>query len=266
MSGMNSLTPELTDTQVLDLVRRMDMRPQLLRRLVEEQITDLVPVDKAWLEEERVKFLGQWNEQDWCADRDWTAQDLELHLWRPEALRRFAEQRFGPGVEDAFLKQANTSDQVVYSLMRLDDSGLARELWIRLEEKEISFPEAAAQFGQGPEARHLGVIGPQALRDIFPESLRNQLRRLQPGEINPPMRLGDWFVLLRLEKLIPAVFDQATRQRLIQAQLEQFLHDRQKRLQAIRLVSTIPVMTSSVSTWRPGWLGLTLLTHLILTI
>ena len=163
---------------------------------------------------------------------DWTSEDLDLYLWRPEALRRFAEQRFGPGVEDAFLKQANTADQVVYSLLRVHDPGLARALWIRLEEREMSFPEAAAQFGQGPEARHLGVIGPLALRDIHPELLRDQLRRLQPSEINPPMRLGDWFVLLRLEKLIPAVFNQATRHQLIQAQLEDFLQDRQNRLLA----------------------------------
>ena len=232
MNESNYLTVQLADNQILDLVRRMDLRPQLLRRLLEEQIAALVPVDPSWIDEERAKFLGGSNEKEWCADREWTTNDLELHLWRPEALRRFAEQRFGPGVEDAFLKQANTADQVVYSLLRVNDAGLARELWIRLEEKEISFPEAAAQFGQGPEARHLGVIGPLALRDIFPEQLRNQLRRLQPGEINPPMRLGDWLVLLRLEKLIPAVFDQSTRQRLIQAQLEQFLQDRQKRLLA----------------------------------
>jgi len=232
MNDLNHLTVDLADNQILDLVRRMEMRPKLLRRLLEEQITALVPVDKPWLEMERAKLLGERNEHEWCADRDWTAHDLELHLWRPEALRRFAEQRFGPGVEDAFLKQANTADQVVYSLLRVNDPGLARELWIRLEEQEISFPEAAAQFGQGPEALHLGVIGPMALRDIHPEPLRDQLRRLQPGEINPPMRLGDWMVLLRLEKLIPAVFDQGTRQRLIQVQLDEFLQDRQKRLLA----------------------------------
>ena len=232
MNDLKDISAHLSDSQVLDLVRRLELRPQLLRRLLEEQIAALVPIDQAWIEQERTTFLGEHKEEEWCADRDWTSEDLELHLWRPEALRRFAEQRFGPGVEDAFLKQANTADQVVYSLLRVNDPGLARELWIRLEEQEISFPEAAAQFGQGPEARHLGVIGPMALRDIHPEPLRDQLRRLQPSEINPPMRLGDWMVLLRLEKLIPAVFDQGTRQRLIQGQLDEFLQDRQKRLLA----------------------------------
>ena len=232
MNDLNSISAHLSDGQILDLVRRLELRPQLLRRLLEEQITALVPIDQAWMEQERSRCLGENKEQEWCAERGWTSEDLELHLWRPEALRRFAEQRFGPGVEDAFLKQANTADQVVYSLLRVHDPGLARELWIRLEEREMSFPEAAAQFGQGPEARHLGVIGPLALRDIHPELLRDQLRRLQPSEINPPMRLGDWFVLLRLEKLIPAVFNQATRHQLIQAQLEDFLQDRQNRLLA----------------------------------
>ena len=69
----------------------------------------------------------------------WTESDLHLHVLRPEALRRFAEQRFGPGLEERFLSFQGGCDQVIYSLLRVRDAGLARELWIRHEEGEITF-------------------------------------------------------------------------------------------------------------------------------
>ena len=116
---------------------------------------------------------------------------------------------------------------MVYSLLRVN-APASPELWIRLG-TGISFPEAAAQFGQGPEARHLGVIGPLALRDIHPE-LSRPVTPFATGEINPHA-LGGLVVLLRLEKLIPAVLIRA-RPAFDQGQLDEFLQDRQKRLLA----------------------------------
>ena len=49
---------------------------------------------------------------------------------------------------------------MIYSLLRVKDYGLARELWIRLEEDETTFAEAAREFGEGPEADRQGVVGP----------------------------------------------------------------------------------------------------------
>ena len=42
----------------------------------------------------------------------------------------------------------------------MKDYALARELWIRLEEDETTFAQAAREFGEGPEADRHGVIGP----------------------------------------------------------------------------------------------------------
>ena len=96
MNDLKDISAHLSDGQVLDLVRRLELRPQLLRRLLEEQITALVPIDQAWMEQEKSRLLGENKEQEWCAQRDWTSEDLELHLWRPEALRRFADSASGP--------------------------------------------------------------------------------------------------------------------------------------------------------------------------
>jgi parvulin-like peptidyl-prolyl isomerase len=37
----------------------------------------------------------------------------------------------------------------------------------------------------------------------------------QPGQLWPPTKVGDWFVVVRLEKFLPAKLDEVTRQRLL---------------------------------------------------
>ena len=213
------------------LLRRTELQQPLLRRAVEEEITELVN-----LSEEQLEILDQDFRQthgltdsaaidNWLTQRGWDAADLRMHLTRPEALRRFSEQRFGPGLEETFLRRKNDLDNVVYSLLRVRDQGLARELWIQLSEGEISFPEAASRHSDGPEAAHKGVIGPVALGQLQPE-LAERLRSLRQGDLREPELLGQWWVLLRLEQLTPARLDQDMRSKLLQDQLNSWIEDR----------------------------------------
>ena len=136
----SSVPPKrLSDEQQLALIRRMELQRKLIQRWLEEEIAALVPIDQDWLDGQRANFLQQQSLEDALGQRQWTPPDLELHLWRPEALRRFAEQRFGPGVEEEFLKEGSNADQVIYSMIRLRDPALAREVWLRIEEQETSF-------------------------------------------------------------------------------------------------------------------------------
>jgi hypothetical protein len=208
------------------LVRRMDLWPQLLRRQQEELITHLVPLDPQWLQERRHDHLAGESLEAVLERHRWSEADLDLHLARPEAMLRFAEQQFGPGLEEAFLAAQGGHDQIIYSLLRVRDAGLARELWIRLEEGEATFAELASTYGEGPEAARKGVIGPAPMGTINPPELAQLLRTLQSGEVHPPRQLGEWLVLLRLEQLTPARFDTAMREFLLNQQLDAFLNAR----------------------------------------
>ena len=121
-------------------------------------------------------------------------------------------------------------DQVIYSLLRVRDAGLARELWIRLEEGEITFAEAASTFSEGPEAQRQGGDGSVGDRDLQPQTLQDLLRGLRPGEICSPKILGEWHVLLRLEQLTPARFDDQLRLRMQDEALDEFLSNRVNRI------------------------------------
>jgi parvulin-like peptidyl-prolyl isomerase len=222
---------QIDSERLEQLLRRTEAMRPLLRRDLEEEITKLVALPSERLSELLEQFRQQHQlgddaaEATWLEQRGWSADDLQLHLARPEALDRFAQQRFGPGVEETFLQRKPELDTVVYSLLRVQDRGLAQELWIQLSEGEISFPEAASRHSDGPEANTKGVIGPVALGQLQPE-LADRLRTLRQGELREPITAGQWWILLRLEQLTPAKLDDAMRHRLLQEQLNTWLEQR----------------------------------------
>jgi parvulin-like peptidyl-prolyl isomerase len=222
---------QINNERLEQLLRRTEALRPLLRRALEEEITELVALPAEHLSELHKQFREQHQladeaaEASWLEQRGWNTADLQLHLARPVALDRFAQQRFGPGVEETFLQRKAELDTVVYSLLRVQDRGLAQELWIQLSEGEISFPEAASRHSDGPEANTKGVIGPMTLGQLQPE-LAERLRTLRQGELREPIAAGPWWILLRLEQLTPAKLDHAMRQRLLHEQLNSWIEQR----------------------------------------
>ena len=226
---MNRLDFVLSDEELFALARRMDLLPKLLRRKQEESIAALVPYKDTELNDEKELVLGKQNYQQFIQARNWQDHDLDLEVKRRIALRRYAQQHYGPAIEEVFLESSGQRDKVIYSLLRVRDLGLARELYLRLSEGEITFPDAATHFGEGPEACHKGVLGPMTIGAIYPPIVRTWLRSLQPGEVKPPQDLDQWKVILRLEQLTPARLDEDMRRNLLNEQLETFLDDRVQR-------------------------------------
>ena len=229
---MTTVRQPLGDDDLLALVSRMELTSSLLKRHVEEEITSLVCLPSEWVDDAIVSFCGDQDHDSLLLKKGWSDSDLKIHVSRPEALRRFAAQRFGPGLEDRFLGFKGGRDQVIYSLLRVRDPGLARELWIRLEEGEITFAEAASAYSDGPEAHRKGVMGPMEIGTLQPQPLQDLLRSLRPGEICSPKIMGEWHVLLRLEQLTPARFNDQLRLRMQQEALDEFLDNRVNRILA----------------------------------
>ncbi len=210
------------------LLKRYQFLPHLYRQLI---------IDQAIAEfecstEEQVAALNTFYEQQklateadrlaWFEKNEMTAEELESQSIRHVLLSKFKVATFGSQVETYFMRRKPELDQVIYSLIRTDDFSLAQELYFRIKEGECSFADIAHQYSQGMEANTGGMIGPTTLTSPHPE-IAKILYSSQPGQLYTPIRLEQWVIILRLERLIPAQLDETTRLKLIDELFERWL-------------------------------------------
>jgi parvulin-like peptidyl-prolyl isomerase len=140
---------------------------------------------------------------------------------RKEKLRFFKQQRWGDSLPKLFLQHRNHLERVVYSLIRVLDADLAREIYCRIQEGEQTFADAAREFSDGADALTGGLQGPMPLSSPHPD-LARLLQSAEPGQLLPPNRVAQWHVILRLEKRLPAQLDEATANWLLDRAYEEW--------------------------------------------
>lgn len=158
--------------------------------------------------------------------------DLDEAIWQvtlPQRVRRYSQQHFGPKAEAHFLDRKSDLDSVVYSLLRVKELGLANELFLRISGGEASFSDLAGQFSEGHEKVTRGIIGPVPMVKAHPQ-LRELLRTVVVGAVQPPIQVEGWCLVVRLESRIPASLDDAMR---LQMEQELFEADVQHKASAV---------------------------------
>ena len=169
-----------------------------------------------------------------------TSQQLDSLATRDLRIDKFKQTIWGPKVESYFLSRKNQLDKVIYSLIRTQVVGIAQEIYFRVLEGEQTFAELARTYSQGPEAQTDGLIGPVELS--VPHPVLAQLLTLsQPGQISAPTRVGEWLVLVRLEKFIPAQLDDPMRRRLLDECFNTWLQEQLSKLQPLAIDTIAPL-------------------------
>lgn len=207
-------------TDLLPSLRRYGLLPAFLREVVIDQA--IAPFSLT--EEESTAAVQQFQQanqltspeqcQAYLQQRGLMAADLETLAQRDRRLHKFKLETWGNKVESYFLQRKTQMDRVLYSLIRTREAGLAQELYFRIQDDGEPFADLARQYSEGQEAQTGGLIGPVEL-SVPHASLARVLSISQPGQLWPPTKVGDWFVVVRLEKFFPAKLDDATRQRLL---------------------------------------------------
>ena len=153
------------------------------------------------------KELSRWMESEFLEKDQLNKRSERFFIWLKTCEKRFRNQALS-----LFLKRKAKLDRVVYSLHWVNEEALAHELFIRLKEQECSFEQL---FCSLPDDRDEGLPsgkhGPVAL-EMLPEALANILRVSSPGQVWPPREAEGGWVILQLEELQPAVFNQDLRQ------------------------------------------------------
>ena len=232
---------KIQPTEMLEMMTRYQLMPQFLRGL----IIDKAIADIPYTEEEMLSAVAQIEAQyqlntpeakaAWLQNQGLTAEQLQELSVRPLRVEKYKQANWGNKVENYFLTRKPYLDQVVYSLIRTKDLGLANEIYFRIQEGEQSFAELAEKYSQGPEGKSGGLLGPVSLKQ--PHPLIGQLLAVsQPGQLWPPRALAEWFVIIRLEKNIPAQLDDAMRRRLVDEMFETWVGEQIKEMGAIQVV------------------------------
>ena len=193
------------------LLKRFNLLSPLVEQMVTSEAIAAVEVSEDQLEEARLGLLQQ---RGYDGMEQWAELLEELQRSEEDVLdrlrfgirrRSFMRERFGPKAEARFLERKNELDQVVYSLLRLENSFLARELYLQIEAGESNFADLAKRYAEGPERNTNGIVGPVSLTQAHP-ILVEKLRVAQPGVLLEPFRISDWWLVVRLERYSPATF------------------------------------------------------------
>lgn len=131
------------------------------------------------------------------------------------AAARWSRKAWGHRLESYYLKRKSSLDRASCRILRLTDKNLAMEIYHRIKAGEISFEDAARQFGIGSESLTGGLFPLQPLERI-PFGLAPLLERLVPGQLSMPLRLNSGFCLVQLVALEPSKLDIQTEELLLE--------------------------------------------------
>jgi parvulin-like peptidyl-prolyl isomerase len=200
-------------------------------------------------EEESTQGRQGWGAANRLGSAEAVLQHLASHgmeeadaLWQaelPQRISRHCLEHFAHRAEQRFLARKNQLDQVIYSLLRVEDGALARELYLRIAEGEADFAELAAAYSQGPERSTRGVVGPVPLLQAHP-SLAEVLRTSRPGQLRVPLRIEQWWLVVRLESLRSASFTDEMRDRMARELFDEWVEEEVQGLLAAQPRSAVP--------------------------
>ncbi len=226
---------KIAASELLSLLGSYLMLPQLRRELIIDEA--IAPIECTPEEEAQARqqfcvenqFTSKADIQVWMAYYGLALNQLEMIVTRKLKIEKFKQATWGNKLESYFFQYKTKLDKVIYSLLRTQEAGVSQELFFRILAKEQSFAELAREYSQGPEAQTDGLVGPVELSTLHPTMVQ-MLSSSQPGKLLPPTRIGEWFVIVRLEKYIPAQLDESMRARLLNELYENWLKEQLQKL------------------------------------
>lgn len=189
------------------------------RELVHEILNDQL----IWtIEEQNDRLKAAYESSDLASQNSIDPADSDAMCLAEDALQAWSKQLWSHRLESLYLAKKEDLSLVSCSLLRVKSKFLAFELYHRLNSKECTFEQLSWEFGEGPERKQGGRFIRQR-SDQLPSALYPLLKKLKTGEVLKPHQMGQWFVILSLEELLPVQFDVQTQEILLCDELKIWL-------------------------------------------
>jgi parvulin-like peptidyl-prolyl isomerase len=215
-------------TELGDMLVTYQMLPSLVREIAIDRGIAPIECDEAEITKaiqdfyDRLQLKTREQLEEWLDNQGLTRIQLDKIAVRQHKVEKFKIETWASKVESYFLKRKGQLDKVIYSLIRTKDIGMAQEFYFRLLEGEQNFEDLARRYSEGAEAQTGGLIGPVEISTPHPV-IGKLLASHAPGQICPPIKLDQWFVIVRPDKYIPCQLDEAMRQKLINEMFQTWL-------------------------------------------
>lgn len=205
--------------ECLDMIRsRCMLRPLTERLLIDHALGSTEITQKqinqamsTFLQEQKISNQSELDRH--CKLNGIQESELAYQVSLPIKIAALSLKEFGPKSEAHFLKRKESLDQVRYSLIRVEDQGMAHELYFQITSGEADFNQLAEDYSKGPEQQTNGKIGWSSLGRAHP-LLRDRLSTATPSITLEPFQIEQWWVIARLDERRPAIFDPVMQQQM----------------------------------------------------
>lgn len=216
-----------TSEDLIPLLSQYNLIPQLLGEIIVDQAIASITCDPQEIEKACQTFYQRWQldsaekQQAWQAQYGLNQEQFQALATRTLRIEKFKQVTWGRQLSSYFLERKHLLDRVVYSMIRVKEERIANELYFRLVAGEATFAELALQYSQGPEATTGGLVGSIEVGSLHP-ALVDFFYALPLGEVQAPVLMAGWWLIVQIEQFIPAAWNDEMRQRLLQEKFEQW--------------------------------------------
>lgn len=227
----------ITADKIIYLLKNYQMMPQLIREIIIDKAIEAIAYSDSERESAILSFYqenqiqSQAEIDNWLIKNEMNCEYLESLIIRKLKIEKFKHQQWSSQLKSYFMTRKLTLERADFSLIRVQEERIARELYYRLQEEEQSFAELAAEYSLDSPAENNGLVNRARLKDIDIR-LAKILYGSQPGKLFPPIQLDETWVIVRLEQYFPAKLDEMMREYLLNELFDQWL---QKQLQELEL-------------------------------
>ena len=229
MSEFSIKSLDCLNKKVIKLLQKNQQLDQLIRIELVKDILRKVELD---VNEEEIlmnnfrKNLKLEEDEDfnkWLSENPFDLQDIKDTAFYKKRFSLFCEEHFSHKIDSRFLDRKKDLDMVVYSLMRISNFFKAKELFYRASEEEEDFGALAAIHSEGIEKKTRGIVGPIFVEKSHP-ALNKHLRSSIPGQIQAPIPIDNYFVIIRVESLDSAKLDNNMREKMVEELFNEWIN------------------------------------------
>ena len=197
----------------LNLLRRKTFLKPLIKLMIRDELLSEVELDDDVTNQlcdtffKRINIDSEEKKLNYFKENLLNKDDIKGIATSNERANKMSLKLFGEKSSEFFEKRKSQLDQYIYSFIKVKNSDLAQELFLKIESNENDFSSVASEYSEGPEKYKKGLIGPVTFSQINPQ-IRAKLTSGEKGVVVEPFELSGFWVIVRLEEILPAEYDE----------------------------------------------------------